>query len=596
MSQNYQNARISDPVCISILAAIWVAAALVVDPIGNFPLNDDWAYASAVRAMVEHGELRLSGWTATNLIAQVFWGALFCLPFGFSFTALRFSTLLLAMFGVLATYALLREARAKPGTALIGALTLAFSPIYFALSFTFMTDVPFTAVSTVSSWLLLRGLRRQARIEVIAGLGFAMTAILIRQIGLAIPIAFALAYVAKRGLGVRHLFEAIIPIITGFAVQFTYHGELRLLGRVPATFGSQIDTLLAQLALPFTKITSDAAAIIFYAIIYTGFLLLPFLLLERAADFTSRSRFRYFGEAGAALLLTTILTAFRKLMPLHGNVLTKAGIGWDLAPMPATLRLVLTLFACSGAVMLVTGLIRVCQSLLPRTRSEPVSPEPQLKAFALAAIVTAFAPLPFLGLSSHGFYDRYLIVFMPWLLLLFTTINPTRRSYGQNRAVLVGGLAALVAIAVFSIAVTHDYLAFHRTRWVALHDTMRRYAVGPDRIDGGFEFNGWYLYDENYVIRPDKGWYWVLGDDYVIERIDRTLRPGYQKLAEYTVDWWLPWSSGQVIVERKMIGKGLGHMWSNLGGPKHSSHLGKLGVGWIGAVHPSWPSVRGIPG
>ena len=161
--------RKADWICALLLVFIWVLAALLVNPVGDFPLNDDWAYGFAVRSLVETGHLRLSGWTATNLIAQVPWGALFCLPFGFSFTALRLSTLVLGLIGVLATYGLLREARASAWLALFGSLVLAFSPIYFALSYTFMTDVPFTAVATASSWLLLRGLRRDSWFEMGGG-------------------------------------------------------------------------------------------------------------------------------------------------------------------------------------------------------------------------------------------------------------------------------------------------------------------------------------------------------------------------------------------------------------------------------------------
>jgi hypothetical protein len=144
-----------------------------------------------------------------------------------------------------------RPSRDRP---LIGAATLAFGPIYFALSFTFMTDVPFTAVAPLSSWLLLRGLRRGGRAEIIAGLALAMAAILIRQIGLAIPIAFALAYVVKRGLGFRRVIEAIIPVTAGFAVQTAYQGWLHWLDRVPATFGAQVATIRMQLSLPWPTI------------------------------------------------------------------------------------------------------------------------------------------------------------------------------------------------------------------------------------------------------------------------------------------------------------------------------------------------------
>jgi hypothetical protein len=342
--------RHSDLIGISVLVAVWALAALVVDLVGNFPLNDDWAYAFAVRALVQHGVLHLSGWTATNLIAQLLWGTLFCLPFGFSFTALRFSTLLLAMLGVLATYALLREAQAKPGPALIGAITLAFNPIYFALAFTFMTDVPFTAAAVASSWLLLRGLRRGRRVEIIAGVALAMAAILIRQIGLAIPIAFAIAYVVKRGLRIRRLIEAIIPVVRGF----------RCSSGVP-----RLVALARSRSAKFWISNSDSSDSTNLALGHDRWRCLDdhllhnrlhrppvasFLIAVYLTNIRARGPVFYFGAAGAGAILTLSLAARRVAMPLHGNVLGKGGIGWDMAPSPPLFRVFLTFLACSGAL------------------------------------------------------------------------------------------------------------------------------------------------------------------------------------------------------------------------------------------------------
>jgi len=77
------------------LAGTWLLLWLVMQPAGNTPFNDDWAYAFAARSIAETGQFRLTGFSAPNLIAQAYWGALFCLPFGFSFTALHASTLAL---------------------------------------------------------------------------------------------------------------------------------------------------------------------------------------------------------------------------------------------------------------------------------------------------------------------------------------------------------------------------------------------------------------------------------------------------------------------------------------------------------------------
>ena len=120
------------------LGLIWICMILLANPIGDFPLNDDWAYAYSVQHLLQHGEFRLSDWTATNLLGQAVWGALFCLPFGFSFTTLRLSTAVLGLVGILATYGILREVNTSRQIATIGAVTLACCPIYFALSLTFM--------------------------------------------------------------------------------------------------------------------------------------------------------------------------------------------------------------------------------------------------------------------------------------------------------------------------------------------------------------------------------------------------------------------------------------------------------------------------
>src|SRR6187551_900227 len=84
-----------------LLGLIWICMVALTNPVGNFPLNDDWAYGYSVQRLLEQGHIRFSDWTGPNLFGQVLWGLLFCLPFGFSFTALRLSTAVLGLVGVL---------------------------------------------------------------------------------------------------------------------------------------------------------------------------------------------------------------------------------------------------------------------------------------------------------------------------------------------------------------------------------------------------------------------------------------------------------------------------------------------------------------
>ncbi len=135
-----------------VLTAAWALAIVLVNPTGNFPINDDWSYADTVRRLVEHGEWQLNPWTSMPLATQVLWGWLFSQPAGVSFMALRISTLVLAWAATLGSYTLLRLAGGAPAVALCGAATVAACPVFFPLAFTFMTDVPALAFAV---WALV---------------------------------------------------------------------------------------------------------------------------------------------------------------------------------------------------------------------------------------------------------------------------------------------------------------------------------------------------------------------------------------------------------------------------------------------------------
>ena len=125
-------------------AAIAAASALplfLIAPFRDHPFVDDWAYAWSVRHLLETGRLAQLEYSSA-LFAHTLWGALFCLPFGFSFVALQLSTWVLAVAALCALYLLLRELDVERGTSLFAAAALGCYPIFFVLSFSFMTDLP----------------------------------------------------------------------------------------------------------------------------------------------------------------------------------------------------------------------------------------------------------------------------------------------------------------------------------------------------------------------------------------------------------------------------------------------------------------------
>jgi hypothetical protein len=111
------------------LCSIWLLMIVLVNPRGDFPLSDDWSYASTVRGLLETGQYRPHGWTAMTLLTQVLWGYGFSLLAGrFSFEILRASTITLGLVAVLAVYLLFRESGARKLVAFVAAASLAVNP------------------------------------------------------------------------------------------------------------------------------------------------------------------------------------------------------------------------------------------------------------------------------------------------------------------------------------------------------------------------------------------------------------------------------------------------------------------------------------
>ena len=106
-------------------------------------------------------------------------------------------------------------------------------------------------------------------------------------------------------------------------------------------------------------------------------------------------------------------------------------------------------------------------------------------------------------------------------------------------------LAGLAAFAVFG---TKDYLARNRARWMALNDLLASGQVTPADVDGGFEFNGLYLYNPAYKQDPSKSWYWVDRDLYVLAFAEM---PGFTAMKQYEYSHWLPPYTGKIFVLKK---------------------------------------------
>lgn len=462
--------------CIGIILA-GVLLALMLRPLQDTPLIDDWTYAWGVEWLLKHGQLRMLDWNIHLNPVHVVWGWLFCLPAGFSFVALRLSTFVSALGCVCGVYMLLRELETPWRNALLGAAVLGLNPIFFFLAISFMTDVPFLALTVWAAWAMARALRERHDGWLLAASALAALALGVRQVGVVMPVAMmaALLFHAENwGRRPWRVLVALLPL-----------AFLGLLFWWKATCTAHVADLSDLKDAPMNKFSD----------LRYSLPLLPKMLVWDVA-FTASA-------LGVALFPLAVACARRELLGRAAMVFAvalaalAATVGWlGLAFAPPFGRGQTWAFGELGATEAFIA------NYTPQTTPAWALWAATVVAMGAFAVVAAACwrrlrvpGEPFLAWQTLGlfllsamlwlFYDRYILPLVPFATALLLAGQPALRPRGAVLALALFGLASCIGV--------RDHLAYNGAVWNAvkwLRDSGARVA----EIDGGYVVNGWFQY------------------------------------------------------------------------------------------------------
>ena len=533
---------------IPILALVWVVAAVIVNPIGDFPLNDDFSFGRTVYNLSERGILEFDDWLSMTLITQVLWGASFCKLFGFSFTVLRFSTLILGYFGVIACWLMVRALGLRGFFPALVALVIAFNPLYFSLSYTFMSDVPFFSLLCLSILFYVKFFKSEKFKWFLWANVFALATIFIRQLGLLLPLTFAFTWLFAKKINSRNIALAILPLVIFLFFYLLYLKWFETTQGTPETFGT-FPKLFKRLGQDnFWKVCLDRVGLL---LIYMGLFFLPFNLL--IFNWPKR-RAVVIVVFGAIIFGIVCMFGIWQKFP-YGNILYNLGLGpkalkdgiffLNVEPqLPIGVVRAIALTGIFGAILLI---INVVNAFFDKEEKEPF-----LKTAKLFSTVAIVIYGGFLMLDVH-FFDRYFLPLFPFGIILLSSINTP--NLGGNFKVLpkfsrsiVLSTFALLLLTTFSISATHDYISWNRARWKALDLLTNEMSKSPNQIDGGFEFNGWHRPVKERTFGAYKSWWWVDEDDYVISFGDLG---GFHKMDTFLFNTYLPPATDTIFILKK---------------------------------------------
>jgi hypothetical protein len=456
-------------------------------------MADDWSYIRTVQLLVQTGHIYYNGWATAMVGWQLYLSAACIKLFGFSFTAARVPTFIIALITTYLMQRTLVRFGISERNAVLGTLTFVLSPLFMMVSPTMMTDIPgfFSILTCLYACVrALQALRDRNAILWLC-LAVAVNAICgtsrqIAWLGVLVLVPCTLFLLRSRRVV---LLSGIAATALGFLfVYSTLHW-----------FNTQPYALPEPLNLSFINTWALKRLCIRYAgsLIEISWLLLPMTIpfiaaarrfsLRDVAGFAGLAAFSaaflyYLGQKTALLWL---------LYPYTGDWVGPHAMfeNLPLASSPPTVfgpavAILLSAIAMVGILCIATIVLFV--------RPKAIHPLP-VDGLTWKQLGVLFAPLTavyFFLLGPRGvqqIFDRYLLtpIFIAMVCLLLYAQQHFKIRWSAVRYV------AVAAIAFYGIITTHNFFAFSRARDLLTKEVFAA-GVPPSKIDLGVDLNGWY--------------------------------------------------------------------------------------------------------
>lgn len=497
---------------------------VLLPPSRSYPIVDESFYVPSLRKLIATGAYTQPDFYSPNLVGMIWWGWIWSVAFGSSLTSLSILILIASLFALLGFYLLLRHLDVAPTAALLGVALLGFNPIYFHLSFVYMTEIPFLALMFYSCLCYLRGVQGGAEGWMWLGSLLAGYAFLIRQYGILIPVAVLLYLLLDHRYHWRTALAVVLPAAL-LALAYLIWQQ------------SQAENFVSHIQPGSTAFLFTPMWVVVFVSRMLGSLPLfglatwPLLRVRRR-----RLLVYWIAVGGMALLVSVYQTnnGLDRIIPntfdVPGNVITRHGFDFFLYYSPTIitdgfwdalfiigLALGLLLLARLSDA-LVDGLsswlpLRITKGRLQKPGEPTVAlapaipsqrqPLPAVAFIYLFGLLTALATFAFTG----SIVDRYLLPIVP-IMIIFVL----RGSAEWSRLAWGYVVAGAIFLALASVLLQADYNDRAAVRWQAGQSLLAA-GVQPTDVAAGFEWLDWYNIpykaDNRYIVieRPLSGYH-----------------------------------------------------------------------------------------
>jgi 4-amino-4-deoxy-L-arabinose transferase-like glycosyltransferase len=558
-----------------VVALSWV----IVGPWGDYSLNDDWTYAHLAKRIAATNEVKIDVPIAPNAVGQALLGAAWVKVFGFNHMHLRLLTFLLSTLGLWALDRLLSVATKDLRVRLAASLLLAFNPIYYYSTASFMNELYGWIPPLLGAVLWLWDRHRQDA----AGAERALTPWMPLVAGLIIGLGFwtrqfgVLIYPALVGATVLSLAVARRWKALTRATPWMLLGVVVLAGGVWGYFqwAKATGNYRPEFAVRITNLARiDANNWVMQSgsvLVYVTLFFLPLLVLFpvrgvrglallgigfTVLGFMARARFA--AQAPSDFWIGPIWS--HKVFPWVVNIIWNAGLGpitlddgffYD-APKPSwpkavwqAVELVGIMGTLLWAAAATFGVRRLVQK--PGAAAE----------VSLFGTILAVGCVPAI-IQSHQneMVDRYYLPHLLGMAIAVPALLGQVREEGVAWARWRVGVAVALSLALglFSVLGAHDQFRWNDARWTLIDKAMKS---GGTRVtvQGGWEVNCWFRAEgyapQDFACEGGCGCAYngfCCADDRW--RIGMTVFQGYRAVEQIQPNYWMA-NGPPVILSRR---------------------------------------------
>lgn len=477
---------------ISLLVLIFIIAEILVFPVGNFPLNDDWSYARAVVVFNDKAEFNFGVWPAMTLCSHILWGSVFTKIFGFSHFVLRFSSMISALIAIVFLYKLVRRISGNIPASVVVCAVMLFNPIYFNLVNTYMTDVNFCTLTIVCCYYIYRFHETQKLIYFLPVFIFSALLVLVRQFGIIVPACFILSCFFTKENRWRAVLMSAFVFVLVIVVFKIYEGYLqRILPKNSTYKFSGNFNILSGVFWDnfFIGVTAKYAAVLLHILIY----IFPLTLILIKDIIVKAGTVRVVIAIVISVLASYFL--FRNEAFPSQNIFNNMSLGPEtfyestqgrrhaVSEQFQTVMNVVK-YLCTSVSLFVIVLLMIKRPLKRLTRINVNATLIFLLCFGISYVFMMFI--------TESYFDRYNL---PIIIVSFIIFS---YSFSYKKIKLSLAFIPLVFLAYVSIAGTKDYFSWNEKKWEAYYFLNREHKVKNEMINAGFEVGCWT--DQGYIL------------------------------------------------------------------------------------------------